>query len=47
MIHEDSFEHYVPTLVEKFYNSFTNNDIDDHAHRIQINWREERKVLDL
>ena len=47
LIHEGSFEHYILSLMEEFYNSFTNSDIDNHAHRICINWRGERKVLDL
>ena len=25
LINEGSFEHYIPTLVEEFYNSFTNS----------------------
>ena len=45
LIHEGSFEHYILSLVEKFYNSFTNRDVDNHAHRIHINWRGERKVF--
>ena len=33
--------------VGPFYDSFTNNDIDDHAYRIHINWRGERKLVTL
>ena len=47
LIHKGSFEHCIPSLVEEFYNNFTNNDIDDHAHRIYINCRGERKVFNL
>jgi len=45
LIHESSFDHYIPSFVEEFYDSFTNNDIDDHAHGIHINWRREKKVV--
>jgi len=37
LIHDGSTDHYIPSLVEKFYNSFTNFDIDNHDHRIRIN----------
>ena len=47
LIHKGSFKHYIPSLVKKIYNSFTNNDIDNHAYRIHINWRRETKVLNL
>ena len=47
LIHEGSTDHYISNLVEEFYSSFTNNDIDDHAHSIYINWIGEMKVVDL
>ena len=47
LIHEGSTDRYISNLVEEYYNNFTNNDIDNHAHMIHINWREERKVMDL
>ena len=47
LIYEGSTDHYIPSLVKEFYNTFTNKDIDNHAHRIHINWRGERKVMDL
>ena len=47
LIHEGSFDHYIPSLVAEFYDSFTNNDMDDHAHKIHINWRGERKCVTL
>jgi len=37
LIQKGSFDRYIPSLVEEFYDSFTNNDIDYHAQRIHIN----------
>ena len=45
LIYEGSTDHYIPSPVEKFYNSFTS--LDNHVHRIHINWRRERMVVDL
>ena len=39
LIHEGSFKRYIPSLLEEFYNSFTDNNIDSHADRIHINLR--------
>ena len=47
LIHQGSSDDYIPSLVEEFYNSFTNIDIDHHTHRIHIYWRGEMKVVDL
>jgi len=47
LIHGGSFYHYILIQVEEFYNSFTNDDINDHAHKIHMNCRGERKVVTL
>ena len=47
LIHQHSIDHYIPNLVEEFYNSFTYEDIDHHTHIININKREEMKVVNL
>jgi len=47
LTHEGSFDHYIPILLEEFYDSFTINGIDDHTQRIPINWTGDRKVVTL
>ena len=47
LLHEVNSDHYIPSLLEKLYNSFTLDNIDNNTHSIEVNWKEERKVVDL
>ena len=33
LIHQGTTDHYIPNLVEEFYNSFTIKDIGNHAYK--------------
>ena len=39
LLHSNTFEFYIPSLVQEFYDGFTENNIDQNHGVIDVNWR--------
>ena len=47
LLHENTFEFYIPSLVQEFYDGFNENNIDRDHGVIEVNWRGELKIVHL
>ena len=46
-MHANTYEFYIPALVQEFYNGFSKNNIDRNQKIIEVNWKGEMKILHL
>ena len=44
MLHANTFEFYIPALVQEFYDGFSENNIDRNQEIIEVNWKGEMKI---
>jgi len=47
LLHANNYEFYIPSLVQEFYDGFSENNIDENQGIVEVNWRGKMKILHL
>ena len=44
LLHANTYEFYIPVLVQELYDGFSENNIDRNQAIIEVNWREDENL---